>query len=431
MADIRWTGGANAVTQVDTVTIAGTWASSKICTFTIGNKDYVHTATSSTISVIVAAIVAEFNLLNLPEFAEITAVDASPDIVFTVDKTGYPITMTVTEDADGTAVLVATTAATGPNFGNNEDNWKDSSGVKGVPIATDNLIFENGNIDLLYGLDHSSIALAGLEVRQSYTGQIGLPEQNTDTTDLTARAALDQTTYLEYRPRVFDIDSALVTIGEGEGEGSPLIRLDLNTRNTTLLVVNSGQAIDDFSHAVMVISGTATNNFRVVKGDVGFATFGGEACTITNLDIGYVDNIDTDATVECGNGVVLTNVVKQGGNFQTYADITTTFDHTGGTATIHNSVTLTMNTLSIDGGTVNCRGVGTIAKLNIGSDSTLTRTGATEALTITASDVFTGATILDANKTVTWTNDLQLQRCGLPDVDLDLGDHLQVGIATI
>jgi hypothetical protein len=80
------------------------------------------------------------------------------------------------------------TAATGKNWLSNAANY--SSGT--VPVDDDRLVFDSGDVDVLYALDHFRANNIDLEIIVStdYTGQIGLPAKN-------------ELGYFEYRAKYF------------------------------------------------------------------------------------------------------------------------------------------------------------------------------------------------------------------------------------
>ena len=153
MATVRWTGNANAVAQISTITITGTWATSDTVTLTMNGKDITLTLGTDVTTSNVATALQEmlsgttqtgtgdhtFSVTDaqaIPEFREFTATVATNVVTLTGDTAGKPFTITSSESAASTTADAATatsTAATGPNHFDNADNWSTGS----VPVDAD------------------------------------------------------------------------------------------------------------------------------------------------------------------------------------------------------------------------------------------------------------------------------------------------------
>jgi len=96
MADVIWVGDAPEVAQVDTITIPSDVETGQVFTATIGVKvlTYTFPAGPTQLSV-AAAIVAAWNLSDIPEFAEVSASDnLDGTITLTADTPGVPFIVT-------------------------------------------------------------------------------------------------------------------------------------------------------------------------------------------------------------------------------------------------------------------------------------------------------------------------------------------------
>lgn len=208
MANIRWTGGAAAVKQVTTITIANTWATSDTVSVTINGKTLTVTvgsafATTDVAAALNAAINAadattglignetrNFGGQEIPEFADVTSeVNGSVVSVYSA-VAGTPFTMTSGESTAGTGTATAATptAATGPNHADNPANYDTGT----LPANNDVLFFDQGDVDCLYGLGYfrtNTIAL-DLIISNDWTGRLGLP-------------AINDAGYDEYRQRYY------------------------------------------------------------------------------------------------------------------------------------------------------------------------------------------------------------------------------------
>src|SRR4051812_9645855 len=117
MATPRWIGAALDVAQVDSITVALTWAANDTLTVTINGRDLVLTVGATTTTASIAQALLEMingdtitgNATrsetgdNVPEFAGLTATLFSASVVYvTADTEGVPFTMTVTESTAGT-----------------------------------------------------------------------------------------------------------------------------------------------------------------------------------------------------------------------------------------------------------------------------------------------------------------------------------------
>ncbi len=201
MATIRWTGRAQAVAQSNLVTIGGAAANAQVYTLTINGKTVTYTATGTdTNATITTALLAALQLSTIPpEFQEISwaAGSTTTTITGTARTPGKPFTCTTAATGTGTLVSSVLSLNSGPNVIDLAANW--STGA--VPVNGDDVVLEASNVSLLYDLGNlSSVTLASLTINASFTGAIGLPETNTDST-----------AYLEYRAQYWQIKATLVT----------------------------------------------------------------------------------------------------------------------------------------------------------------------------------------------------------------------------
>lgn len=428
MASNRWLGRAQAIAQVDTVTMsgAGDWVTGDTITLTINTKSLVVTVGASLTDADVAITVKEAwknetftdttasktpadGGQDIAEHAEITATVSGDVVTLTHDTPGTPFTLTVTEVSSGdeTATEATATAATGPNHYDNPDNY--DLGV--LPVTGDDLFVDDSSVSILYALgilfgthtgannaavltdstqnwvpssligqvikndtDGSSTTvtantattvtgvLAGgtdddwdtgdaytmttlnsLTISRNYTGTIGLPKQNAGG-------------YVEYRPDYLGIAATTVTMGRGEGSGSSQIKLDTGTAQTAITVESTGSP--PFGLEAFLWKGTHANNtLEVHDGTVGVAVFGGEVATIITL-------LNTAGTVRCSVGTTLTTVTNESGNVELHSDIQGTLTNASGVILVGGSATV--ETIALEGGTVNYQSSGTIATANIG-----------------------------------------------------------------
>lgn len=360
MANNRWLGRAQAIAQVDTVTMigAGEWAAGDTITLTINTKSMVVTIGSLATDVQVAVTLKEAwnnetftdttasktpagGGQDIAEFAEITPTASSNVLTLTHDLPGTPYTLTATENSTGddTATQATATAADGPNFYNNADNWS----LAAIPIATNDVFVDDSSVSILHGLGQSGVALASFTVSRNYTGTIGLPKQNVGG-------------YVEYRADYLAIDATTITIGRGDGDGSSQIKIDTGSTQTAITVESTGSPPSGLE--AFLWKGTHANNtIENHDGTVGVAVFGGEVATIVILR-------NTVGTVRCSADTTLTTVTNESGNVELHSNIQGTLTNASGTILVGGSATA--DTLSLEGGTINWQSSGTITTANIG-----------------------------------------------------------------
>ncbi len=410
MASNRWLGRAQAIAQVDTVTIALTWATNDTITLTINTKSLVVTIgeASPTTATVALAIQEAWedatftDLLNsktpadggqdIVEHAEITATVSGSVVTLTRDTPGEPFVMSVTEvtGGDGTATEATATAADGPNFYDNVDNWS----LGAIPVVAadetgDDVFFDDSAVSVLHGLNqsHASNHVPSITIGRNYTGEFGLPKQNAGG-------------YVEYRGDYLQLSATIVTIGRGDGSGSSQLKLDTGVQQTSITVESTGSP--PFGLEATLWKGThASNTLEVHDGTAGVAVFGGEVATIATL-------LNTVGTVRCSDGTTLTTVTNESGNLELHSNVTT-LTNASGTILFGGSATLT--TLNFDGGTIDYQSSGTITTANIGGalrGATLDFSGDNSSRTITNCNLLLNGRINDPLQTVTYTNGILL-----------------------
>lgn len=292
------------------------------------------------------------------------------------------------------------TTPTGPHHWDNANNWD----LGAVPVNSDDVVFENNDVDCLYGLDASSVTLTSLTIKQSYTGKIGLPVKT-------------DTDYYEYRETYLKVGATTVTIGQGDGEGSQRIKLNTGAVQTTLIVVDSGQSADSLP-AIQWKGTHASNALRVSKGSVGAAVHAGETATIATLAVGYREDQEADAIVICGSGVTLTDVDVSGGVVE-LASSTTTIDQTAGSLTVSAGAHASID---VDGGEMVYKSTGTITTLTVSGQGVADFSQDMRGKTVTnLVQLYSGATLNDPYGVVAWSAGFKPNRCTLADVNVNVG----------
>jgi hypothetical protein len=364
MATKRFIGGAVAVVQVDTLTPGGTIEAGDLFNITLANEraeTYTLSvaATGTTVAVVCADLIAAFNACNDPRFTRITAagvgtVGAYTAVTLTADTAGEPFTCTVaTTEAGGgaadaqTFTRAATTASAGPYDYNCTGSWL--GGL--VPANGDTVYIDN---IIKYGLAQSAIEPAYLKI----TKQCGQYP-----------AAGQLPAYLALGAVIADIDLA---------SGGPVM-LDTGAIVSTVTVFNTPAASAAGMPVVWLKANEDGTNITVRKGVVGVGWGDGETTTIHNLDVLYVTQKSSDATVYVGDGVTI------GGTTPVVA-------HKGGNLLLKCAAA----TVNSDDGALTTEGSGAIATLTIKRSTVISNsTGKVTTANIE------GAGILDTTKSNT------------------------------
>lgn len=402
MANPRWSPKQKSTAQVDTITI-GVYDVTTTYTATIGNKSYSTLGTGGTNATTAAALQAILAASTEPEFLEITWTVNSNVITATAVTPGTPFTLSASVNGGtGTISHATTTANTSPNDVNDALNW--STGA--VPTTGDNVYIDNTDVSLLWNLTAlAGVNVALLNISLSFTGNIGLPEQNRNGTE-----------YTEYRPLYWQIAPTVINIGQNPGTGSGRIKLDTTSVQTLLNQYASGGAIDTDKPAVMWKGTHASNALNIVGGSFG-AAVGGQDEVATAATVRQA-NAATD--VRLGAGCTLTTVNIEDGTTLVESNVTT-LNKYGGTLTLSGGGTIgTMNNLA--GATV-CQSTGTITTLNVGTGSSFDLSQDIRAITLSNVNLYGGSTLLDTAFRATYSNGVQLVNCFLGDVTINLGSN--------
>lgn len=397
MATKRWRGDAVAVAQVNTVTVGGVAAASQVYTVTINGKTVSYVAAGGdTNNAIAAALQALLAASTILEFAEVAWTVSTNVVAGTAKTAGYPFANSSSASGTGTLVTATTVAATGPNHWDNPANWSPAN----VPVAADDAIVENGAVSVLYGLAQSAVTLASLAIKQNFTGYVGLPQRNA-------------AGYDEYRATYLAVGATTVSLGQGDGTGSGRIKLDTGSAACTLDVVNTGAPAEVGVESLLWKGSHASNAANVFAGTAGLCALAGETGAVTNLRV-------NGGVVNCGSGLTLANKDQSDGTLATNANIGASCNQNGGTHFHRNG---TLASAKIDGGTLHYASPNNVTQLDVGSGGTADFSLDSRSLTCIACNLYAGATLRDPYGRVSWTNGIDLERCSLADVSLDLGFH--------
>jgi hypothetical protein len=319
MATIRWRGDAPAVAQVQTITI-GTNDVATSYKVTINGKTVAVPGNAGGANATANDLLNALKAQTVPqEFVEIVWTSNANVITATAAKPGKPFALAVSATGGtGTMSTAVTNAGSGPNDVSVAANW--SGGA--LPATGDDIVFDTGNSDALYGLAQSAVTPNSMTILPGYTGKIGLPAVNADNASAP---------YFEYRPQYLQYGTSGVggTVNVTINGGAGRIKLDQGTAPAVWNVLNSAQRIESGVPAILLKGSNAANALNLNRGDVGVAFFGGEMATLLTVNVGYETNPAGDSSLWLGSGVTLANaaIVQTGGNF-------TVNSATSGTATI-------------------------------------------------------------------------------------------------
>lgn len=383
MATHVWRGDAPAVAQVTTVQVTAYDAATSY-RLTINGKT-VAVDGDTDVNDTATALAAAFNASTIPEFAEITAEAATDTVTLTADTEGKPFTVT-SSVSGGTGTIGAATSATanaGPavvaaaNF--------DSGSL---PSNNDTMILQDSGNSLKYTLDAlAAVTLDLLVIAADFSdgAQVGLPRTNSDATS-----------YVEYRDTYLEVGATAVRIGEGRGQGSSGLRLNLLSAQTSVQVFATGNSSDTDYAALQIIGTNASNVLQVFGGQVDVAMQPGQVATFATVTV-------SGGQVRFGSGVTLTTVEANGDSSVEVRSAATTLRSQGG-GRIYKLGAGAVTTVDVGGGTFELAAAGTIGTLTVRAGKTFDASKLTTSVTITNATLYAGARVVDPNGKLVWSN---------------------------
>jgi hypothetical protein len=401
MATRKFLGQAPAVKQVrrytpSSVSIGQTFI------LTCNSKTVTFIATTTNVADVTAGLLALLTSSTAPpppEFLEVTWTDSGTYLQGTASTAGKPFTIT---SSSGTGTLTASTvtASSGPNDISVSYNWSSNT----VPSNNDTIIFENSNVDVLYGISQSGITGVNMIVDSSFGGSFGLPE-------------ITSTGYAEYRGTYLAYGFASIIYA---GTGSRA-KFDAGSTSCVATINNSGSSPETGIESVLIKGSALTINAN--KGSVGVAVFASETANAQVVKLGTLGSV----SVRLGSGCVANAVTVNGGTFQANQNLTTLTVQSGGVAT-QNLQNGTVTTL-VNAGTYIHNSNGTITTYTAIGRGQLEASQSLRTFTITNSSLMSGCGINDPFGRITFTNPIQLNQCRLGDVRIDVGVNRTLAIA--
>lgn len=405
MATKYWIGRAASVAQITKVVFSSI-VSTNTYSVTINGKSVSVTATSTSLGDLIDALVNAWNSSAEPEHREMTAArreDPSlSGLQLTANTAGLPITVTASATT-GTATVTQPTSASGPNFWSAAANW--SGGT--LPAAADDIVVRDSSVSILYGLTDTN-NYASLTIDASFTGQVGLPDQN-------------PSGYPEYRTTFLTLGtgSALtITLGNGVGTFSDRIRIDVQSSNVTCSIVGAGFQ-GSVQYPFEIRNPGAGSTVRAYAG--GLAISAASSGSVSTLEIIQRDGIQNPPSVNVQSNITTTTITIYGGVLLLEGAVTTLVAREQARVTVAKAAaagTVKVSSQAL----VNWDSSGGITtKLHVEQGGTINfgRVGTTK--TVAACDLFASGTLLDPLDKVTFTAGVVLQACRIGDVTLDLG----------
>jgi len=445
-ADIhRWIGAAQDTKTIQDITIAGTWADTNTASITCNNKKVMVTlgplavATTDVATALANAINAT-GIENLNsdetryngtggyaygEFKDTVATVSGSVITLTSAKAGIDFVVTVAKTGSGTITLeTKTQTATGKNWWNNVDNWVSTGG--GIPSDDDDVLFDHGSIDVLYGSNTATDLI--VKVTNDYQGEWGLSATNQTWT---------ANPYSEYRdlkldlPTTFPAGGYTITIGDLNSTIPPVFRLrfDLGTIDGAVQIVqiNDAPAFSTSQGAAIEIAGGKNLLLKVENGSVILGPIATENIPTLVQTIVRGDKAHVTITDNCVLHSGMSPIYVYGGElrYNPGAGFATDFVISGGTSYI--TCTDAWDDLTLKGGTVYATRGG--ADLEVyGGGKFIIPDGI--SITITNTTLYRGFYYEDNSGLTFPTNGFITPGCQLSDGTFITGDGLKAVLST-
>ena len=295
----KWVANAQATAQQIQGTVTACPAGG-VLVATINGKTVSYVIVSG--DTVTTAATAFFNLLasstSPPEFLEETWTNPSAGVVLaTSSVAGRPfagVTGGLVFSATGGAGITQSqlTANSSPSDAADARNWL-RDGVPSLPQNNDYLVVADSAVPILYNLDTAfpNAQLSGYTRYQSFTGTIGLPENN-------------PAGYLEYRATYLKLRgggiggssysspgggvaaaSLNVVLGFGGGGGPQRERYDFQSYQYNAAVLASGQPLDPYAIRLLGTNANSVIN-NLVGTTVAVAMLPGEAANLASAQVG-------------------------------------------------------------------------------------------------------------------------------------------------
>jgi hypothetical protein len=288
-------GGVAGVNEVQTVTLTGSPTGG---TFTLTYEGQ----TTGTIAYDASAATVDTALEALSNIGSgDVAVTGSAGGPFTVTFGGALAATNVSQLTANSASLTGGSgqsvsvsdevASSGPNHWDTAANWLPS----GIPANSDDVRFEIGSVNCLYGLAQSAVTLASFHVSMRYSGQIGLPR-------------LNSSGYLEYRGTELAIGATSILIGHGDGSGPSKVALNVGSVAAAIEIRDSGGSSESGIPAITWRGTSSSNAIQQYGGELGIAQYSDQSATVATL-------IQRGGTLDAKHTAFVTSLLFTSANF--------------------------------------------------------------------------------------------------------------------
>lgn len=408
MATVTWIGQQIRRRQVDTLTVGSSTAGHTFIT-TINGKAVSYTAISGdTTATIAAAIRALLAASTEGEFRELQyGTVASSAFTVTGPEDGAPFALAVS--GTGTYSRTATTTPLSPHDLNDGKNY--STGA--LPSGSDHLVFENSSVDAKYNADAlAGVGLASVTRRASFTGRLGLLAQNANG-------------YREYRASEVEFDAPLQTYEVAAGDQAGHVRVkSVGASAVTLSVQGDGGQTALGFEVVQVRGLPSSSAVRVNGASLALAAYAGHTATVATLNA-------ENATLWLGAGVTLGTANLTNVTGWTEAGWTALTMYTGGTLDVRGAAAGANSGLKVYGGTVNWRSTGAVGNSPVvGTGGTVSFEQAPASVTCGGTvELNAGAAWLDPSGRIGTPYNVNLNRCTLADVNLNVGPNKTLAVS--
>lgn len=412
-----WSPNQAAVAQVETYTFSAPNSIGNTYSATINGKTVTYTSVMGDTAA--TAATGLFGTLNQssgvpnelqevvfsnPSSGTMVATARSPGTPFAnVPGTSLGLVLSTGNGLANGITTVHTQANASPSDVNDPQNWvrvtPPAPGVRQLPQNGDQVVVNNTSVPMLWNLDQlATVQFASYQRWQSFTGTIGLPENNPNG-------------YTEWRATYFKFvgpqgsvpaGGLQMVLGQGSsGSGPTRERYNVGSQQTTLTVLAAGQGADEYGVRFL---GVHTNNTITLLGGVslGVAMLVGETATLNNV------TVDGGALLGIGPGVAWTGgsaLSMLGGQTILNSAPPALVLANGSQATIATDLLTWPSIVAQNGSSMTWLAGGIITSLTITTSSNLDKSQDARLLTITNSTI-DGDTcqVNDPLNAITWTN---------------------------
>jgi len=414
MATRTWLGRAGLIYQTTTITVGGTAAAANTYTLTIGLATVTYTATGTdTNATIAQALQTALSSSASPEFQVANYTVSSLVVTMTANVAGTPYTISQGTTGTGSLSLSTTVANVSPNDVGNANNWSSAT----APVNSDSIVFENSSVDAIWNLESafSSNTFAALTVKDTYTGTIGNPTYSASG-------------FYEYRGTTWtcaQITALTVAQSQQAQAGSYKFNVGSNTCGILVTGTDTGGTVEN---ELMWFQGSSSDNTLICNGgSIVLAPLTGQTAGLSSLKV-------TQGTVRGTTGLTFkaaTVIDQTGGTVDLSSNVATwKVQDAGSGCNAFSRGTMTITTLTFESGNFFCLSSGTITNLTVGAGATLNFDGVPDAITVTNCTAEPGATIVDSQGRVTFTNGITVHG-NLGSINYTTRENITVTVVTV